>query len=149
MCKASSAGAAGVGAAAGGVGTPLFAGQRPNRVLGVDPRTNVSRSGFDPATSLYLNRDAYGASGPFSFGNAPPQDPHVRGWAFYNEDLSISKEFRFREKLRTRFSAQFYNLPNRTVFNDPDANINSLTFGRVGGQANFPRQMQWTLRFLF
>lgn len=133
----------------GGTGTPLFAGQRPNRVLGIDPSSNVSRSDFDPAFSLYFNRDAYAQSGPFTFGNAPPQDPKVRGWAFYNEDLSIIKAFQVREKMQVRFAAQFYNIFNRTVFNDPDASINSLTFGRVGGQANFPRQMQYTLRLAF
>jgi len=133
----------------GGVGTPLFAGQRPNRELGVDPRTSVARSQFDPATSLYLNKAAYSTVGPYAFGNAPPQDPKLRGWAFYNEDFSIIKQFRVREKVDIRFGSQFYNLFNRTVFNDPDANINSLTFGRVSGQANFPRQMQFTLRLAF
>ncbi len=133
----------------GGVPTPLFAGQRPNVVLGVNPRTSIARSEFDPATSLYLNKAAYATVGPYAFGNAPPQDPKLRGWAFYNEDVSFIKQVRVREKVEIRFAAQFYNIFNRTVFNDPDSNINSLTFGRVSGQANFPRQMQYSLRLAF
>ena len=66
----------------------------------------------------------------------------MRGWAYYNEDLSIIKEFRIREKIQMRLAGQFYNVFNRTIFNDPDASINSLKFGTVSGQANFPRQMQ-------
>jgi hypothetical protein len=130
----------------GGTATPLFSGQRPNRVLGVDPRTGVSRSDFDPATSLYYNKAAYTSAGPYTFGNAPPQDPKLRGWAFYNEDLAVLKRVQIHENVNFRLGAQFYNIFNRTVFTDPTANLNSLTLGMVGGQSNFPRQMQFTLR---
>jgi hypothetical protein len=138
-------------AVSGGGVIPLFnGGNRPNRVLGVPARTDVSRSDFDPARDRYLNVNAFSQPAPFTLGNAPPVLGDVRTFAFLNEDFSILKDFHLYETHRLQFRAEFFNVLNRVVFAAPAANLNApATFGRIAGQANAPRNIQLALKYNF
>lgn len=52
-----------------------------------------------------------------------------RGFPFYNWDLSITKEFKFRERLTVQFRAEAFNILNRVNF----ANV----FGGPGGDNSY------------
>ena len=52
-----------------------------------------------------------------------------RGFPFYQWDLSVTKEFKFRERLTAQFRAEFFNILNRVNF----ANV----FGGPGGSNAF------------
>ena len=83
-------------------------------------------------------------------GNAPPVLPNVRTFALFNEDFSVLKDFHIHEAHRLQFRAEFFNIFNRVVFGAPSNNINApATFGRIGGQANSPRNIQLGLKYVF
>ncbi len=51
--------------------------------------------------------------------------------------------------MRLSFEAEFFNLFNQTVFSGPITSVNSVNFGRVFGQANAPRLIQFSLKLFF
>jgi hypothetical protein len=105
---------------------------------------------FDPATDVYFDKTAWADPGPRTFGNAPRVDAHTRTFPIFNEDISLIKDTFFRgEDLRLRFEAQFGNIFNRTFFCNPVTNWSSGSFGRVSGQCNIPRRIQFGLRLEF
>lgn len=139
-----------VGVSGGGVIPLSNGGNRPNRVLGIPARTDVSAGDFDPARDVYLNVNAFSQPAPFTLGNAPPVLGDVRTFALLNEDFSILKDFTLYEAHRIQFRAEFFNVLNRVVFGAPAANVNApATFGRISGQANAPRNIQLALKYNF
>jgi len=117
--------------------------KRPNRVAGVNAVTAIGDTGdFDPNRDRFLDSAAYSDPGPLTFGNAPPRDPHVRGFPNFVEDISIFKVTRFGEHLRWRLEAQGGNFTNRVVFCDANQNWSSAQFGLVSLQCNQPRSIQ-------
>lgn len=124
--------------------------KRPNRVLGQNAVTPQGSSGnFDPNANVYLNRAAYSDPGPLTFGNAPPRDPHVRGFSNAVEDVSIFKETLFGERFTWRLEVQGGNITNRTVFCDPSTNWSAANFGVVSLQCNQPRSIQLGTKLIF
>jgi hypothetical protein len=117
--------------------------KRPNIVAGADGLSAAGHTGaFDPNRDSYLNRAAWTDPGPLQFGNAPPRDPHVRGFPNAVEDVSIFKITRLTEKVRWRLEAQGGNITNRVVFCDPNQNWSAASFGQVSLQCNQPRSIQ-------
>jgi hypothetical protein len=117
--------------------------KRPNRVAGTPAVTPRGDTGaFDPNADRYLSSAAYTDPGPLQFGNAPPRDPHVRGFPNAVEDVSIFKVTQFGEHVRWRVEAQGGNITNRVVFCDPNQNWSSGQFGLVSLQCNQPRSVQ-------
>jgi hypothetical protein len=105
---------------------------RPDLVLGVDPRTSVGCQGFDPATDIYLNRNAFADPAPWTFGNAARVLGNVRGCPTLNEDMSLTKSIAFWDgRINLRFGADFFNVFNRVNFSNPDTNIDDPGFGRI------------------
>jgi hypothetical protein len=141
----------------GGPSLPLFNdGNRPNVVSGM-PQLAPRTGKFDPNVDLWLNAAAFAQPGPLQFGDAP-RVLNARDPAFYNENLSILKRTRIRESINVEFRAEFFNLFNRTIFGNSgtnvlfgpglDTNFNDTTgFGKIGSQANQPRQIQFGLKF--
>ncbi|MBS1850087.1 MAG: TonB-dependent receptor [Acidobacteria bacterium] len=136
----------------GGSANPIFNGQsRPNRVSGVDPKA-FSGGNFNPYTDYYVNADAFEDAGPYALGNSPRVLSDLRGFAFYNENISAFKQTKITETTNIEFRAEFFNAFNRTVFATPDMNFSDVQnggFGRVTGQANSPRIIQFGLKFNF
>lgn len=138
----------------GGPSLPIFnGGNRPDRVPGVSARSEVSAGNFDPSRDLYLNINAFSQPAPFTIGNGARIEPDLRGFAFWNENFSLIKRTyidRIREGFNLEIRADFFNAFNRVVFSDPSADTNSpASFGRVGGQANQPRIIQFGFKVNF
>jgi hypothetical protein len=87
--------------------------------------------------------------GPLAFGNAGNQDPHTRGFPYYNEDLSLFKDTYFGENRYVRLEADAGNLFNRVDFCPPDTNWSDPFFGRTGSQCNISRRIQFGLQIFF
>ena len=136
----------------GGTQQPLFNGPaRPNIVPGVNQKA-FSGGKFNPAKDLYLNSAAFSDPGAFAIGDAPPTLPDVRGFPYYNENISIIKNTKIAEAANVQFRAEFFNAFNRTVYGAPDTNWNDTVtggFGKVTSQFNSPRVIQFALRFEF
>jgi hypothetical protein len=127
---------------------PIFSGQRPVCLAGVDPYASYNGS-FDPGKDVYLNSAAFANPTPFTFGNCARTMPNLRGFPFFNEDAALSKHFRFGERFDAELRFEAFNVFNRVVFSNPDTNISDTGFGQVGSQANQPRLAQIGLHLRF
>lgn len=132
---------------------PLFNGHlRPNPVPGVAMRDNTSRSQFRPLNAMtgevgdrYLNRAAFTTPEPFSFGILGVFLPDLRAFGVRNENLSVSRRFRFRERSFVDLRADFFNAFNRRNLTAPILDLTNPNFGRITGQGS-PRSIQLGLR---
>lgn len=129
---------------------PLFAG--PNyatTVLGVS-QLGTWEGRFDPAVNRYLNAAAFTLPAPNTFGTGAQYLPNVRGPAYSNEDLSLSKRIAIKERFNLELRIETFNALNRVVFGGPAADVsNPTTFGRITTQANSPRNAQLTAKLNF
>ena len=67
---------------------------------------------------------------------------------FRNVDMGIFRDFRFTEKARLQFRAEFTNFFNLVSLNAPNSTLTSSTFGQITG-AQPMRQLQLGLRMTF
>src|SRR5207253_3804373 len=72
----------------------------------------------------------------------------VRGPGLKNLDLSLQKSFRVTESKRLEFRVEAFNFTNTPIFNAPDVNVNSTTFGQVL-TAQGERNIQFALKLYF
>jgi hypothetical protein len=119
--------------------------------------SGLSGTFHTPADS-YLSQTGWSDPGALAFGNAPRQDAAVRGFKYFNEDISIYKDTYFGEEKYVRFQADAGNAFNRVFFCPvdqfwipPDANGNpgNSNFGKTGSQCNIPRRIQFGLQLFF
>jgi hypothetical protein len=121
---------------------PIFNGHvRPNRAEGVPIKIGPDRGDYEPLNALtgqqgdlYLNRSAFSAPDPFTFGSLGVFLPDVRGFGSRGEDLSIMKRVRLHEKWSMEFRGDFFNAFNRRNLNNPIADMTNPNFGRINGQ---------------
>jgi len=81
------------------------------------------------------------AQGIFAYGTAGRNI--LRGPHFYVTDMSLFKTFALRERLRFTFRAEAFNVWNHPSFGNPNANIESATFGNITGTSVGARVMQF------
>ncbi len=127
---------------------PNFAGPNfANTILGV--RQKGSWSGrFDPAVNSYLNVNAF--SLPEGYGTGGRFLPSLRGPMYSDEDLSLSKITKIKERLNFEIRLEAFNAFNRVVFGVPSSDISvPSTFGQITTMANSPRNMQVALKLNF
>jgi len=72
----------------------------------------------------------------------------VRGPGLKNANLSLHKSFQVSESKSFEFRVEAFNLTNTPIFNAPDTNVNSTTFGQVQ-VAQGERNVQLALKFYF
>ncbi len=115
--------------------------------------------------NVYLNENGWAAPGgdpnALAFGNAPRMDQNVRGFPYYNEDVSIFKDTHFGEGKYVRFEADGGNVLNRVFFCPVDQfwlpmiqtptgpQPGNSNFGKTGSQCNIPRRIQFGLQLFF
>jgi hypothetical protein len=129
---------------------PLFNNNLyPNLVAGQSLRASWSGR-FDPAKDVYLNAAAFSTPAPFTFGNASRTLP-VRGFSYFNEDISLQKRFRIKESSAFEIGVDMFNTFNRVTFASPDTSNpgTNPNFGVIGSQANAPRSIQFRARITF
>jgi Carboxypeptidase regulatory-like domain len=95
----------------------------------------------------------------FGLQTLPQQISTLRQPSIPNLDLSLQKNIRITEGTRLQFRAEAFNLGNTPLFPAPDTNPadklaisngNPTGFGTVAPtQTNFPRTLQFSLKFLF
>lgn len=98
-----------------------------NNFKGLDLKnlSDPSNQFFSPAN--FVN-PTYG-----ELGNSPFIYNNWRGWASYNENLSVLKHFSFGSENQYRFTlrAEFYDVFNRHQWGGPDMYLGSPYFGQV------------------
>jgi hypothetical protein len=86
---------------------------------------------------------------PNTFGTYPISSLH--GPKFYEQDLTLAKNFKFSERLSMMLRAEGYNIFNHTNLGMPANNITASNSGQITGIAfgSTMRRMQYALRFQF
>jgi hypothetical protein len=84
----------------------------------------------------------------------PLRFPFIRAHGVNNWDASLIKDTRFKERYTAQFKAEFLNAMNRAQFPaPPSASLDprNAQFGRIvaNNQANYPRRIQLTAKFIF
>jgi hypothetical protein len=104
---------------------------------------------------VFIRNSPYGCrlpTEPFRFSSMPRTLGDIRSEGFFNEDINILKKMRIHEEITLEFRTEIFNIFNRVVFRRPntfdvfDAGSN---FGRVFGQSNTPRVIQFALKLVF
>ncbi len=115
---------------------------RPTVAAGVSLKPTTTTQAFNPA--------AFVATPAYEFGNAPRWLPNVRYPNYQNLDVFLQKQTRFHERYGLLFRFEALNATNAVVFNEPNVNINSSSFGNKStSQTNAPREGQLSARFTF
>jgi carboxypeptidase family protein/TonB-dependent receptor-like protein len=103
------------------------------------------------ARTAYLDRNAFVNPAAFAYGDTPGAGAYgLYGPGFWNEDLSVMRQFAITERIKLDFQADAFNVTNSVIFSGPASLlINDANFGRVTSQGNDPRTMQLSLKLAF
>jgi len=123
-------------------GRPL---QAPSNAIA----TGQSAALENPTIDRWFNTAAFAVQPPFTLRTLSARLSDVRGAGINNWDISAIKNTQLTERIRMQFRAEFFNAFNRVQFDMPDRNVTGGNFGKVTGQTNIPRQIQFGLRLLF
>jgi hypothetical protein len=94
----------------------------------------------------WFTTSSFGAPADNTFGNAGRNI--LIGPGTFNIDFSLHKEFVIRERFRLQYRAEFFNVLNHPLLNNPDTNITDSTFGQISS-ARDPRITQMALKLIF
>jgi hypothetical protein len=79
----------------------------------------------------------------------PRQFPGVNAQPVHLWDLSVLKNFSIKETVRLQFRCEFLNAFNHAQFSDPERNPTNSNFGKITGQTNLARNIQFALKLIF
>lgn len=94
----------------------------------------------------FFNTAAFAAPASLAFGNS--QEGAIRGPGRINFNVSLFKQFRFKERANLRFGAEFYNAFNHTQFHDLNTSFGNSAFGQVVDTYD-PRTIELSLKLSF
>jgi len=117
---------------------------------------DIALSGDQQSTGGWFNTTA----GFVTASNAQPVSnirtfplrlSNVRTDAINNIDLSVIKKTQIWEGKNLEFRAEFINAFNHPLFPAPNTNVTQAAFGQIiaSNQANYPRRIQLTVKFVF
>lgn len=101
-------------------------------------------------TGQFLNPASFAIPTAGTLGNAPRNLGYGPNQSVVN--LSLFKNFQFKERYTLQFRTEAFNLPNHPVFDRPQFNnLGNVNFGKVTSLAPgyAMRQVQFALKFLF
>ena len=126
---------------------PLFnAATRPFITSYDNWRAPIKGDKFDPQVDRFLDRSAFPAVQPsMLWGNMTRNNPRVRTFGSFNENVSLAKSFRIREAFRADFRWEAFNVFNRHNFGAGNTSLDGNTFGLVNS-ASGSRDMQIALK---
>jgi hypothetical protein len=94
----------------------------------------------------WFNTAAFQSAAPFTFGNAPRSV--LRGPAWKNVDLTLARNFKLTERLKTEWRGEFFNAINHPNFDIPGHTLGNADFGAISS-AEAARTVQVALRLVF
>jgi len=109
----------------------------------------VDRPGNVGPGTTYYDPSAFASVGIINtFGSSGRNI--LRAPGVWNTDLNITREFTFKERLKSQFRAEFYNAPNTSHFNGPastsvtgGSNFMSIRSSYGERQVRFALRLQW------
>jgi len=121
------------------LGTASAVGQRPN-YTGAPVYLHTSDG------TQFLNPAAFARPAPGQLGTLGKGA--VRGKSITNIDLSMAKNWRYKERYGFQFRAEFFNIFNHPNFNGYDLDIRNGTFGTLNNTQG-SREIQLGIKFTF
>ena len=115
--------------------------QTANQVL-----QNVAFIGGIGQNAYYYNPAAFAPVTTATFGSAGRNI--LRGPGVWNTNMSIVRDFSFKELLKMQFRSEFYNLPNTTHFGNPDTSVTDANFMKITSSSG-QRNIRFGLRLTF
>jgi hypothetical protein len=98
-------------------GGPEFTGSaRVNVIPGVK---QTNGRGLNPLTTPFFNANAFAAPAPFTFGNENRTLASARTFGARNESITIGKKTRIGERGVIDFRAEFFDIFNRHIYQQP------------------------------
>jgi hypothetical protein len=121
----------------GAAGIPYVGGGGPTGSETSNATCNAKAAAIGPLAQAslsnlgcYVSLNGNSVLIPAAYGGAGNTTPNMfRGLPYYNVDLSVTKVFKFNERLSAQFRAEFFN-----IFNHPNI---SNPFGGPGGDNTF------------
>src|SRR6185503_7855970 len=98
---------------------------QPAVYLGGDPIGDDSGRPF----SFWLNKAAYTTPAVGTFGNAGTRT--VAGPSQWDFDMSLTRDFKFKETQRVQFRWEAYNVTNSFRPTNPNSDITNALFGQL------------------
>jgi hypothetical protein len=133
-------------------------GSRQHGMLKPGATVTRDHASRDDMISQFFNIDAFVPTNLVPRGLYGNSGRNIlSGPKFGNTDFSAIKDFRITERQRLQFRSEFFNLFNQVNFgcnettggcNDPDATVNSRTFGRIRS-AGAAREIQFALKLIW
>jgi hypothetical protein len=104
-------------------------------------------SGSDGArVAQWFTTSSFATPLPNTFGNVGRNT--LVGPGTFNVDFAAHKDFAIRDRFRLQYRAEFFDLFNHPLFNNPNTTVTQSTFGRITTARN-PRIAQMALKFIF
>jgi hypothetical protein len=107
--------------------------------------SNPYASGQGPL--VYLNPNAFGVPALATYGDLGRNS--LRTPSFHNLDISLERNFPFRDRANLQFRADAFNMSNSVVFGGPNSTLGNNNFGIITGTANGARQVQFSMKLVF
>jgi hypothetical protein len=144
----------GVSSVPGGAGNRAFINSYDNW------RAPISGGKFDPFKDVWWNKAAFGLDGKGNqmtqtqllyagFGHATRDNPKARYPWYLSENITMSKNVDFTEKVKLTLRFEAFNIFNRVRMGAPDSTVTSANFGVIRAQGNDPRRMQFGAKVVF
>jgi hypothetical protein len=139
----------------GGCPGPLSNSGIPNTGCARPVRTGLSHNtsgSLDDKLAHWFDTSVFTTGNDYSYGNDSRTEPNIRTDGVKNFDFAVFKNTKFGqdERYGVEFRTEFFNGFNHPQFNPPNSGCcGGSDFGRVTGQYNLPRLVQFALRFSF
>jgi hypothetical protein len=101
----------------------------------------------DRTIQRWFNTAAFAANTPGVWGDTPRN--FLRGPAFWNIDLALSRALAVSNTNRIEFRAEAFNLTNRVHLGNPNTTFGSADFGRIIATVADARVMQFAVKYYF
>ncbi len=103
----------------------------------------------NPTRDKWFDTSVFAIAIPYTPRVNPMQYEGLTGPGYWNLDSTLSKHFSLSERYRLEFRFEAYNLSNSFMLGGPNTSVTSSLFGRSTAQANYGREMQYTMRLHF
>ncbi|MBK5292502.1 MAG: hypothetical protein JJE04_12605 [Acidobacteriia bacterium] len=98
----------------------------------------------------FLDRNAFQNPVPFTYGNTPRSLVYkLHNPPSYNQNFSLRREFPIHESWRFALQADTFNTFNSVNWGNPNNNPTNVNFGRITGQRDSARVVQFNARIMF
>ena len=95
----------------------------------------------------YVNKSAWSLAPRNRYGNSGRG--MFRGPGQSNLDVSLFKDFRFKERFVTQFRTEFFNIMNLPNFGNPQLSLDNVSFGQISSTSVNARLVQFALKLSF